>query len=1060
MRTKIFLYFVLLLIGICTSLKVKAQLINIPDPNLLAYLNQNYPSCMVGNSIDASCPSVLNTTVLGFTSQSISSFEGLEAFSNLLYLNVSNNPGAYIPSLPSVININYSNCYINWFPNWYGIETVDCINNPIGNLSWLPSSLKYLFIANNQMTSLPTLPPNLILLSSAGNNIPILPALPSSLKFLYITYGNLSSLPTLPPSLTELTCISNQLTTLPSLPNSLITLDCSYNQITSIPTLPNSLQTLICNNNLLYSLPELPNTLVALSCQSNQLTCLPNLNKLKTLNFLNNQINCVPGYWNLTTCNPPITGFPLCDVFNSNGCDIFWNIEGTTFHDIDTNCILGTTDFKIKNQKINLYKNGVLEESTFTNINGNFDFNTSSYNVFTTQFDSSGSLFNVQCPSTTFYIDTISAIDSLKYSRNFGLNCKGVDLGAININSEPFRPAGLRMVKIQAGDLSNFYGGSCASGISGTVVINITGDCSYYSSPVGALAPTLIAGNTLTFNIADFGTTIFDSSFNFIVLVDSNAVAGSQICIQVSISTISTEINYNNNLLSQCFTVVNSFDPNDKSVNPSSTLDISGGRWLNYKIRFQNTGTAVAEHIFITDTLSNSLDWTTFSLLDYSHPPITQLYSDGLLKFSFPSINLPDSNSNEPDSHGYIQFKIRAQDSLPVGSLIANTANIFFDFNPPVITNTTYNTIINCSIPSTNIDITICEGQNYQLNNVVYTYQGTYQQKIITTAGCDSVISLNLTVIPRINNLSLNLCDGDNFDFNGQQLSNSGVYYDTLSNVLGCDSIIILNLTFLPPFSTSQSTTICSNDSILFGGVYLNQTGTFTDSLFSIYGCDSVITLSISVNSSYNNQLLQTICDGDSVLFGGSWINLPGIYYDSLTTIQGCDSTLVLELLFDTFNNSVFQSNDTLFTSQTGTGTTYQWFNCNSNIAINGANGQTFSPSQSGNYAVIVSNGLCSDTSNCLFFSATGIGELNAGVLLNSNYSQYDNSIHIRLDGLPNGGFLTLTDLRGRSLQTITIPSDGNIQRQIHLPASNLANGMYLIHLIGEKVDLSAKIVK
>jgi hypothetical protein len=60
--------------------------------------------------------------------------------------------------------------------------------------------------------------------------------------------------------------------------------------------------------------------------------------------------------------------------------------------------------------------------------------------------------------------------------------------------------------------------------------------------------------------------------------------------------------------------VVGSFDPNDKTAFPNSTLDISGDRWLTYLIRFQNTGTASAEHIFITDTLSASLDWSTFNL--------------------------------------------------------------------------------------------------------------------------------------------------------------------------------------------------------------------------------------------------------------------------------------------------------------------------------------------------------------------------------------------------------------------------------------------------------------
>jgi hypothetical protein len=97
------------------------------------------------------------------------------------------------------------------------------------------------------------------------------------------------------------------------------------------------------------------------------------------------------------------------------------------------------------------------------------------------------------------------------------------------------------------------------------------------------------------------------------------------------------------------------------------------------------------------------LDKSTFTLLSYSHEPFVQLYNDGLLKFNFPNIHLPDSNTNEPGSHGYVQFKIRAKDSLAIGSTIDNTANIFFDFNAPVITNTVSNTVINCSLLQANI---------------------------------------------------------------------------------------------------------------------------------------------------------------------------------------------------------------------------------------------------------------------------------------------------------------------------------------------------------------------
>ena len=114
---------------------------------------------------------------------------------------------------------------------------------------------------------------------------------------------------------------------------------------------------------------------------------------------------------------------------------------------------------------------------------------------------------------------------------------------------------------------------------------------------------------------------------------------------------------------------------------------------LTYTIRFQNTGNANAENIYILDTLDNNLDLSTFQLLSTSHKSFVQILDGGIAKFNFPDINLPDSFANEPLSHGYVQYKISLKNGLSIGMQIHNTAYIYFDFNVPVVTNTTSNTI-------------------------------------------------------------------------------------------------------------------------------------------------------------------------------------------------------------------------------------------------------------------------------------------------------------------------------------------------------------------------------
>jgi uncharacterized repeat protein (TIGR01451 family) len=133
--------------------------------------------------------------------------------------------------------------------------------------------------------------------------------------------------------------------------------------------------------------------------------------------------------------------------------------------------------------------------------------------------------------------------------------------------------------------------------------------------------------------------------------------------------------------------VVGSYDPNDKTASTSALtpVQVQNGEWIEYLIRFQNTGTFMAEHVRITDTLSGDLRWDSFEYISSSHDNYWHL-SNGTLVFQYDNIQLPDSNSNEPDSHGFVKFRIKPDPSLTLGDQLVNVANIYFDFNEPVIT--------------------------------------------------------------------------------------------------------------------------------------------------------------------------------------------------------------------------------------------------------------------------------------------------------------------------------------------------------------------------------------
>jgi hypothetical protein len=133
-----------------------------------------------------------------------------------------------------------------------------------------------------------------------------------------------------------------------------------------------------------------------------------------------------------------------------------------------------------------------------------------------------------------------------------------------------------------------------------------------------------------------------------------------------------------------------SYDPNDKLVDrpelPPNYQPEDGE--LIYTVRFQNTGNYLAFNIRIRDTLDAGLDWATLRPLFASHDFFTGLdIENGIVEFNFPDILLADSTSNEPLSHGFVSFAIRPKAGLAEGTLIPNRAGIYFDYNPPVITN-------------------------------------------------------------------------------------------------------------------------------------------------------------------------------------------------------------------------------------------------------------------------------------------------------------------------------------------------------------------------------------
>lgn len=153
----------------------------------------------------------------------------------------------------------------------------------------------------------------------------------------------------------------------------------------------------------------------------------------------------------------------------------------------------------------------------------------------------------------------------------------------------------------------------------------------------------------------------------------------------------------------ECIPVSGSYDPNDKLAFPSGVTPaniIPPGTNINYKLRFQNTGNSVAFNVFLVDTLDANLDLATLRMNAASHPYRMELSGQGknIVTFYFDNIMLPDSTSDVLGSQGFVSFSISPKANTPLGTVVENFGDIYFDFNPPVRTNTVTLTLDNLPV--------------------------------------------------------------------------------------------------------------------------------------------------------------------------------------------------------------------------------------------------------------------------------------------------------------------------------------------------------------------------
>lgn len=612
-----------------------------------------------------------------------------------------------LPSLP--IHLRYINCVGNnllslpQLPD--SLKFLDCSeNNSLLSLPLLPEGLEQINCKSSSLSGLPELPGSLTTLNCSGNKIQSLPLLPSNLGMLYCSDNLLQVLPTIPNTLLQINFSGNQIRSIPQLPNTLQSLWCGNNPLRNLPDhLPDSLMEFFCYSDSLTSLPALPARLISMNCSNNLLTSLPPLPNLGHLNCQNNNIYCLPklppGGWTDTqyfidmdkiTCIPNYGAYikfmipntspylsdlwmaappiPLCNPTNNvNNCHGFPLMNGTVFYDNNSNGIKDAGEPVKSNAKVFLSSHNY----SFSNNSGYYEISGDSAITYNLSINPPA-YFNA-IPATVTY--NFTSYDTI-VTKNFALQAN-VTIDSLAIKIDAVNPA-------------------ARPGFSFPYLI------SYQNAGTTTLSPNII------FNFDNTKLT-YDSSSNIVVVNNGSSLllpVGSLVSGQqenfIAYFTVKTSTALGDSLLAKAVISANgsddadsvttfirgAFDPNDKQATPQlSRLQLASGQYIDYSIRFQNTGTDTAFNVVISDTLSNDLLANDLQVISASHTCKTTV-KDNIIYFEFLDILLPDSNVNEPKSHGFISFRIKANPVIPENTTIPNKAAIYFDYNVPVITNT------------------------------------------------------------------------------------------------------------------------------------------------------------------------------------------------------------------------------------------------------------------------------------------------------------------------------------------------------------------------------------
>lgn len=758
----------------CFPLLSFCQIVNIPDANFKAKLLTSAPGIPIANgstggyiAIDANGNGEIEVSEAAVVSwlvvenAAISSLEGIESFPNLKFLSCKNN--------------NLSSFDLSSLTQ---LEGLDCSNNQLSaiDISQLSVTLKTLYCNNNFLTTLNV--NSLINLNQISCNYNLLTTLNvnslSNLSQLSCTNNQLTSLNAeqINNKFTLLDCSYNNLTSL-IVPNFFpfedmgyqqLYFGCGNNQLSQITfNLSNGSEDFsglnLANNN--FTNLDLSNIHVyggGASVSNNPLTNLTLTNfsvgpadpddsvGFGIVNTNLSQIKLPPGVANSWTTvaikdNPNLVSLEMkngrtevlllennlslsqicCDeneitylsslLPNAQVTEYCTFAPGGNYNTIQGSVILNCPNGNTINSNVKVLVNNSFSASFLEGENTYQAYTTTGLKTVIVNLPNP-SYFTVTPSSHIFNFNNFGNIETA----NFCLTPNGVhnDLEIVLLPLMPSRPGFDSRYKI-------VYTNKGTQTSSGNITFDFDDSILDFVSADPVISSQSLGNLSWSFsNLAPFESR----SITFTVNVNSpqeNPAVNLDDVLQYTANIYSSEgvdeTPADNEFdLSQI--VIGSYDPNDKLVTEGTVVDINKvGDYLHYMIRFQNTGTAPAENVVVKDLLPANLNVQTLRMISSSHA-FTSRLTGSRLEFIFEGINLPASTVDEIGSNGFVAFKIKPASSVVLGSTIENTASIYFDYNFPIITNTTSTTFENL-LKTDNFDRTPFELYPNPAKNVI-----------------------------------------------------------------------------------------------------------------------------------------------------------------------------------------------------------------------------------------------------------------------------------------------------------------------------------------------------